>query len=408
MTLQQRLYDLLEGGNRSEPAQRLVDGLLTLLIVANVVAIALESVPRIAAAYGPLLYWFETFSLLVFIAEYGCRLWASTLHLPLSRLSPLEARWRFALSPFMVIDLVAVVGGVLANFTGLDLRLLRIFRLLWLLKLARYSPALISLGNALYEERRALGAVLVIMFALLMFSASIMSLIERNVQPEQFGTIPAAMWWAMATLTTVGYGDVVPITPLGKAFGALVTMLGVAMYALPIAIVASGFLNQQTRRDFVITWGMVSRVPLFAQLDPVSVSKIAGILRARRYPAGYEIAHRGEPADCMYFVVSGELMVDTGERQVPLGEGDFVGEIALLRDTRRMGHIVTVTECRLMVLEKRDFNALLRTEPTLRREIEAVVAERTRSQGWDNGDIVAEELSDGVSGEAGPRSGDGD
>jgi voltage-gated potassium channel len=221
-----------------------------------------------------------------------------------------------------------------------------------------------------------------------MLSASIMNLIEGEAQPEAFGSIPAAMWWAMATLTTVGYGDVVPITPLGKMFGGLVTIMGIAMYALPIAIVANGFANQQTRRDFVITWGMLSRVPIFAALDPVSISKVAGILRARRYPAHYEVAHRGEPAECMYFIVSGELMVDTGERRAVLSEGDFVGEMALLNDTTRMAHIITLTDCRLLLLMKHDFHGLLEGEPKLRTELEAAGlahAEALRDQGVGGG-----------------------
>jgi len=393
MTLKQRLYDLLEGGNREEPAQRLVDSLLAVLIVTNVVAIALETVPRIAAAYDAGLRTFELVSLAIFVAEYLGRLWVCTEHVPLSRLSPWTARRRFALSPFMVIDFVAIAGGLLATTIGVDLRMLRIFRLLWLLKLARYSPALISLGNALYEERRSLGAVVVIMFGLLMFSASVMSLIEGHAQPEEFGSIPAAMWWAMATLTTVGYGDVVPVTPLGRVFGGFVTILGVAMYALPIAIISAGFLSQQTRRDFVITWGMISRVPLFAKLEPTSVSKIASILRARRYPAGFEVAHRGEPADCMYFVVRGELLIDSGERTAVLGEGEFVGEVALLYDSQRMVHIRTLTECRLMLLMKQDFRSLLETEPALRAEIEAVVKERVGRNGLSANGIVEAELA---------------
>jgi len=278
-----------------------------------------------------------------------------------------------------------------------DLRFLRIFRLLRLLKLARYSPTIITLGRVLYEERRALFAVVIIMFGLLMLSASVMTIIEGVAQPEAFGSIPAAMWWALATLSTVGYGDVVPVTAPGRIFGGIVTLLGVAMYALPIAIIAAGFTNESRRRDFVITWGMVARVPLFAKLDPVALSKVGGLLRSKSVPSGYEIVHRGQPADSMYFIVSGEVVVDIDDHRVSLEEGDFFGEIALLHDTTRRAHAYAVTECRLMQLMKSDFHGLMETEPALRAEIAEVAAERLRQGEWsatDLGDMPDDEIRD--------------
>ena len=390
--MKQRLYDLLEGGNRAKFSQRCVDFLLGILIIGNVLAVALESVPRFGAAYHGAFLAFEVFSLVVFTGEYLTRLWVCTEHPPLKRLAPGEARRRYALSPFMVIDFLAIFPTLVVSIIGVDLRFLRIFRLLRLLKLARYSPTIITLGRVLFEERRALGAVVIIMFGLLMLSASIMTIIEAEAQPEAFGSIPAAMWWALATLSTVGYGDVVPITALGRIFGGVVTLLGVAMYALPIAIIAAGFTNESRRRDFVITWGMVARVPLFAKLDPVALSKIGGLLRSKSVPSGYEIAHRGQPADSMYFIVSGEVVVDIDDNRVTLEEGDFFGEIALLLDTQRRAHAYAVTECRLMQLMKSDFHGLMETEPELRQEIAAVAAERMRQGEWSHGDIPDEEL----------------
>ena len=394
MAMKQRLYDLLEGGNRATASQRAIDLWLGLLIVGNVLAVALESVARFHDHYGGAFAAFEIFSLAVFSAEYVIRLWVCTEHPPLKRLAPGAARRRYALSPFMIIDLLAILPSLIVSIIGVDLRFLRIFRLLRLLKLARYSPTIITLGRVLYGERRALFAVVIIMFGLLMLSASIMTIIEAEAQPQAFGSIPASMWWALATLSTVGYGDVVPITALGRMFGGVVTLLGVAMYALPIAIIAAGFTNESRRRDFVITWGMVARVPLFAKLDPVALSKVGGLLRSKSVPSGYEIAHRGQPADSMFFIVSGEVVVDIDDHRVTLEEGDFFGEIALLHDTTRRAHAYAVTECRLMQLMKSDFHGLMETEPTLRAEIAEVAAERLRQGEWSHGDIPDDEIKD--------------
>jgi voltage-gated potassium channel len=376
MALKRRLYDLLEGGTRTGTSHRAVDNFLCVLIITNVLAVALESVPRFEAEFGREFVLFEYTSLAIFTAEYLARLWVCTELPPLSRLSPTEARRRYALSPFMIIDLLAILPALLVNLIGLDLRFMRIFRLLRLLRLARYSPTMITLGRVLWQERQSLGAVLVITFGLLMLSASIMMIFESEAQPNAFGTIPDAMWWALVTLSTVGYGDVVPITAMGRVFGGFVTLLGVTLYALPIAIIAASFTNEHHRRDFVVTWGMVARVPLFVKIDPATLAKIGGLLRSKTVPSGYQIVHKGQPADSMYFLAAGEAVVDVDGRRIKLEEGDFFGEIALLRDTHRGAHVFAVTECRLLQLMKIDFQGLLETDPSLRTEIAKVADER--------------------------------
>jgi voltage-gated potassium channel len=376
MALKRRLYDLLEGGTRTGTSHRAVDNFLCVLIITNVLAVALESVPRFEAEFGRGFVLFEYTSLAIFTAEYLARLWVCTELPPLSRLSPVEARRRYALSPFMIIDLLAILPALLVNLIGLDLRFMRIFRLLRLLRLARYSPTMITLGRVLWQERQSLGAVLVITFGLLMLSASIMMIFESEAQPNAFGTIPDAMWWALVTLSTVGYGDVVPITAMGRVFGGFVTLLGVTLYALPIAIIAASFTNEHHRRDFVVTWGMVARVPLFAKIDPATLAEIGGLLRSKTVPSGYQIVHKGQPADSMYFLAAGEAVVDVDGHRIKLEEGDFFGEIALLRDTHRGAHVFAVTECRLLQLMKIDFQGLLETDPSLRTEIAKVADER--------------------------------
>ena len=189
----------------------------------------------------------------------------------------------------MIIDLLAILPWYVYLFVPFDLRalrVLRLFRLFRLLKLLRYSPALQTLKRVVAHEYRALLGALLLMMMLMLFSAAIIYFLERGAQPDKFGSIPAAAWWALATLTTVGYGDIVPITPLGKVFGGIVMLLGLGMFALPIAILATGFSQESARHEFVVTWSMVARVPLFSTLDAAEVAEVTKLLYTRLVPAG--------------------------------------------------------------------------------------------------------------------------
>ncbi len=373
----QRLFRILEAGHPGDRLSLAFDWAMIALILANVAAVVAETVVSLRARYEAEFWTFEVVSVAIFTVEYVARLWVCDEHLSLARRGPLGARLRFAASPYALIDLIAILPFYLVLLLpSADLRILRVFRLLRLLKLTRYSPALATLWRVLVDERRALAAALLIMLGLMLLSATAMYHAERAVQPEVFGSIPAAMWWALATLTTVGYGDVVPLTDYGRLIGGLVMILGLAMFALPIGIVASGFASEIHRRDFVVTWGMVARVPLFAKLDALSVSRITNLLRARLVPPGTVIMRRGEAAEAMYFIASGEVEVDVPSKPVRLSDGDFFGEIALLRRTARMATVRAVTRCRLLVLESDAFNELIEADGDLREAITAVAEER--------------------------------
>ena len=380
-TRKQRLYLLLEGGARTSRGVRIMDGFLTVLIVANVAAVAAETMPWLYERYGDAFIVFETVSVLIFAIEYLLRLWVCTEHLPLRHMSSWRARLNFARTPYMVIDLLAILPTVLLVLFGFDFRAIRIFRLLRLLKLARYSPAIVTLAHVLYAERRALGASMVIMFGLLMLSSSMIYYLERVEQPDNFGSIPASMWWAMATLTTVGYGDVVPHTALGKIFGGLVTILGIAMYGLPIAIIASGFTNEFYRRDFIITWGMIANVPLFSRLPPHTIEHVTKAVRAREVPAGYEIMRRGDEADAMYIIITGQVRVELPDTQYLLGEGDYFGILSLMYNIDRPATVDARSECQLMMLMKNGFDHLIETQPELMAEMKAIADQRMEEGG---------------------------
>ncbi|MHA1565214.1 MAG: cyclic nucleotide-gated ion channel [Alphaproteobacteria bacterium] len=377
MGMKRRLYEVLEAGRPDDRVSRVFDAIMVVLIVTNVAAAAAVTVASVEATYAKQLLWFEIVSVAIFTLEYSLRLWVSTEHLSLARMPPWRARLRFARSPFALIDLLAILPFFLGLlFPLIDLRALRIFRLLRLLKLARYSPALATLGRVVADERRALMAGLLIMVALLVVSATAMYQAERLAQPDLFGSIPQAMWWAMSTLTTVGYGDAVPITAVGRFIGGIVMVFGLGMFAMPVAIIASGFSSEIHRRDFVVTWGMVARVPLFTRLDALSVARITSLLSAKVVERGTVITRRGESPEAMYFIASGEVEVDTKPEATRLGEGEFFGEIALIRGIKRMATVRAVTRCRLLMLGADDFAELMEQDGDLREAVTAVAERR--------------------------------
>jgi hypothetical protein len=196
-----------------------------------------------------------------------------------------------------------------------------LFGMLPFLKLVRYSPALRSLLAALHAERRTLfGCVVILTGAVLLF-ATLLYAIEHKVQPDKFGTIPQAMWWAIVTLGTVGYGDVVPVTPLGKIVSVFAIVVGFAMIALPVAIVSRAFTDEVRRRDFIVTWAMLARVPLFSHLGASEIVDIMRLLRAQTIEAREVLVRRGDPASSMYFITAGEVEIELPSQRVRLSNG---------------------------------------------------------------------------------------
>jgi voltage-gated potassium channel len=184
------------------------------------------------------------------------------------------------------------------------------------------------------------------------------------------------MWWAIVTVATVGYGDVYPMTPAGKMFGSVGMILGIAVFAVPAGILATGFATEIRKRDFVVTWQTVARVPLFAGLDASRIAEIAHLLKSQVVPAHYVVVRRGDPAEAMFFIMAGEVLVEIEPTPIRLGKGQFFGEIALLRDTVRTATITTLTECQLLALDVADFRRLVAAHPTLRAAITRVADER--------------------------------
>jgi len=373
--LRRWLYILLEAGKTGDRPSAIFDTFMVTLILANVVAFAAETDVRVAALYGEELRLFNVVSIIIFTVEYVLRLWVAVDHPALRGLPKWRVRLGYALSAQMLIDLIVILPFYLSFLFAVDLRVLRIFRLFRFLMLARYSPALYTIGRVLRSERRAILAALITMLGMLIFSASGIYLLENKVQPEAFGSVMKSMWWALATLTTVGYGDVVPVTTLGRFFGGLVMIFGLGMFAMPIAIISSGFAREIHRRDFVVSWGMVARVPLFQELKPALLVDLVELLEAQVIDQDAVIAHKGDAADAMYFIVIGRVRLDFEGRSVELGEGDFFGEMALLDDRQRSADIVTLTQAHVLKLDARSFREFMGRHPEARVKIlEAVRA----------------------------------
>jgi voltage-gated potassium channel len=246
MNLKRAVFNLIrdKNGNPVSRWNKRLDFFIVSLIILSVVAIILESFEEIKLAYGIWLNWFEAFSVGIFSTEYLLRFWTADLKYP--HLSKVGARLKFMCSPMGLIDLLAILPFYLPIFFKFDLRffrILRVFRLLRIFKLRRYSNSLDTIIRILAEKRFELVLSVLFVSVLLIFSASLMYSVEHEVQPERFPDIVSTLWWSVATLTTVGYGDVYPITGLGKLFGGFTALLGIGMLALPTAIISAAFVE---------------------------------------------------------------------------------------------------------------------------------------------------------------------
>jgi voltage-gated potassium channel len=243
-----RIYDILVETDDDETIDKVVAVFLMVLILANVIAMMLETVDSLNVQYGPFFYWFEIISVSIFSVEYLLRLWIAPLDPKYSR--PFAGRVKYAFSAMALIDLLAILPAILPFFFAIDLRVvrvLRIFRLFRLFKMTRYVQSLDRLDDVVRNKKEELIVTTVVITTMLLFSSSLMYLVENEAQPDKFPDIPSALWWGIATLTTVGYGDVFPVTGLGKALGGVIAFLGIGIFALPTGIIASGFAEEIER-----------------------------------------------------------------------------------------------------------------------------------------------------------------
>jgi len=240
------VYDILQNEEHDTLFSRYVDYFLIFLIMTNVAAVIAESVDQWYYPYQDYFTLFENFSIVVFSVEYSLRLWSVAVAKSVT--TSRKQRWDWIRSPSALIDLVAIVPAFLNFFVNIDLRFLRILRLFRILKLTRYFASMRILLVVISKERGSFQAVIFILIIMIVTASSGIYLVENHAQPDEFESIPKAMWWAVVTLTTVGYGDVTPITNAGKILGAVITILGVGLAALPAGILATGLANELAQR----------------------------------------------------------------------------------------------------------------------------------------------------------------
>ena len=249
--MKRRVFEILESISERDTAANAITAGIVGLILLNVAAMMVETMNGYSARYSTFFRVFEAGSVAIFTLEYVLRLWACTLYDEPQYRSPLGGRIRLALTPLALVDLMSFLPFYVHALVPLDLRFMRVVRLLRLFrlgKLARYSESIRTLGVVLKAKREPLVLTVFVAGIVLVFASNAMYILEHEAQPTVFPSVPAAMWWAVVTMTTIGYGDVYPVTALGKILAAVVAFGGIGMFALPAGILASGFIEELQKR----------------------------------------------------------------------------------------------------------------------------------------------------------------
>lgn len=250
--IKKRTSELLSKANITDKPSQYVDTALFILILLNITAVCLESIQSIGNKYQKSFYYFEMFSVFIFGIEYLLRVWSAPAREDLGESSSFIKRLKYIFSFTGLVDFIAIIPSIITYFGGLDLRWLRVLRLLRLLKISNYSSAIEDFFSAIMADWRSFSAALYLVLVALFLSSALMYIAENESQPDKFSSIPETMWWSLITLTTVGYGDVSPITPFGKIIGAFTAIMGVCTVALLTGIVASAFANQRAQRTAIL------------------------------------------------------------------------------------------------------------------------------------------------------------
>lgn len=334
-------------------------GLLSMMIDSSV---ALPALPDTLLTVVVVAVW--AFFCLVWLA----RLWIAP---DATGGGPLRARVAYVRSPDGVIDLMAALALPAGWLLGLDQRDCQLLAIVWTLKYIRESTGLSLLLRVLQRSMSALLSVVTVFFVIFLIAATLAYVFERRAQPEAFRSIPHATWWAIVSLTTTGYGDVVPVTVAGRVLGGWVMVSGIVIFALWAGIIANAFTEELRRRHFLHTWDLVTQVPFFKSLGAAAIADIVRLLQTEDAAEGTVIIRQGESGDSMYFIVAGEVRIEIGPEPVLLGPGAFFGEMALIFGAPRSATVVVTKPSVLLVLDIANFRELAGRRPELTDVIEA-------------------------------------
>lgn len=245
MIFKQKIALLFDDNKNNTKGDKLIEFFIAGLIVLNTLAIVLESYREIHLEFADFFNLLEIFSISVFTIEYIIRVWISDILYP--KLKPYKARLKYITSFMGIIDLISILPFYIPYFIKIDLRIfrtLRLFRLLRLLKLKRYFKSLDVILSVIKKTKNEIVVTIFLVFILLVLASTLMYNIEKTAQPDAFQNIGQAMWWAVATLTTVGYGDIYPVTGMGKILSAFIALLGIGIVALPTGIISSAYIEE--------------------------------------------------------------------------------------------------------------------------------------------------------------------
>lgn len=248
MSFRRRIHDILEGGERGGPTGTIFEGFITSLIAANAVALTLETVESLHAAAPRFFQAFEVVSVAIFTVEYTLRVWSAPEDPRYA--GAVAGRVRFVLSPLALIDLAAI-GPFYLPFLGIDLRFVRLVRMLRIFRLAklgRYADSLRTFGLVVRSRKEGLLVTLSMLAVTLFIASTLMYYAENEAQPDKFSSVPASLWWGIATLTTIGYGDIYPVTPFGKLLAGFIAVVGICVVALPTGLFASAFIEEMQKK----------------------------------------------------------------------------------------------------------------------------------------------------------------
>jgi voltage-gated potassium channel len=245
-----------------------------------------------------------------------------------------------------------------------------LFALVWTLRYIRHTSGLALFWRIMQRSRTPLLSIASLFVVIFLTAATLAYVFERDAQPETFGSVPRAMWWAIATLTTTGYGDLTPTTFWGRLLASWVMVGGIVMFALQAGIIATAFGEELRRRHFLHTWDLVTAVPFFRGLGAAAIADVVRLLSAREVAEGTIIVRAGEPGDAMYFIVSGEVTVHLTFESLTLGTGQFFGEMALLFGAPRSATVTATKPSVLLVLDLADFRELAGRRPEVVNVIE--------------------------------------